>query len=304
MTELVQPAIQLAKEGFIVNDFTEMVLKLVGPAVCSHPSGKALFQPNGAYPKSGELFKMPELADCMEYLAQYGSDEFYRGEIARQVAETHQNQGGYLTREDFENYRVIERNPLMIPYRDYQICTNPPPSAGGTLASFTLKLMEKYNIGQFRFGSTQHMNVLIKAMKETALARGKRLNQYIQHPDVLKYFFDTDFLHAHEQRIREQPLKLGSTTHFTVADAAHNIVSITASTGEGSGYVPNGTGIMFNNMLGEEDLNPNGFHEWGTNQRMTSMMAPTLLFKDDKPVLATGSGRRKQNPICHHADHL
>lgn len=289
--ELVQPALQLAKEGMRVNEFVRSCFELVGPAVSSLPSGKALFQPKGDddYLKVGDYWKMPEFADTLEYLSTHGPDEFYRGEIAHKIVKDCEETGGYLTAADFEEYQVVERVPLSIPYRDYEICTNPPPSAGGSLVAFTLKMLEQEKLWKYEFGSPEHLNALANAMRITYRSRAERFDGNIHHHQVTDLFFDQGYLMQQQGHMpSKKATKLGSTTHFTVADSDNNIASITTSLGEGSGYAA--YGVMLNNMLGEEDLNPGGFHKWPTDHRITSMMSPTLLLKNGRPVLATGTG--------------
>lgn len=287
--ELVQPAIALAKKGVAVNEFMNSCFLLVGPAVSSLPSGKALYQPHGEYLKPGDTWYMPEFADTLEFLSRNGLDEFYKGEIANKIVKDCQERGGYLTAADFENYQVIERQPLSIAYRDYEVCTNPPPSAGGSLVAFTLKMMEQERLREYGFGSGKHLNALAHAMKLTYHSRAERFDNNIHNSEVSDYFFDKSYLAEQQQKMpSKKAFKLGSTTHFSVADADHNIASITTSLGEGSGYAA--YGVMLNNMLGEEDLNPGGFHKWPTDHRITSMMSPSILLKNGRPVLATGTG--------------
>ncbi|MGB0523196.1 MAG: gamma-glutamyltransferase [Flammeovirgaceae bacterium] len=287
--ELVQPALAVAKKGMLVNDFIHSCFLLVGPAVTSLPSGKALFQPQGDYLKPGDYWTMPKFADTMEYLAKHGPDEFYKGEIAHKIVKDCAEKGGYLTTADFEEYQVVERHPIRIPYRNYEVCTNPPPSAGGSLVAFTLKMLEQEPLWKYAFGSPEHLNALTNAMKITYRSRAERFDSHIHHHKVTDYFFDKEYLAKQQSQMpSKKPFKLGSTTHFSVADAENNIASITTSLGEGSGYAA--YGVMMNNMLGEEDLNPGGFHLWPTDHRITSMMSPTIVLKDGRPVLATGTG--------------
>jgi gamma-glutamyltranspeptidase/glutathione hydrolase len=288
--ELVQPAIALAKNGVKVTPFFEYCAKLVSPTMTSMPFGKSLFMPDGKLPQAGELFRMPDFANTMEYLALHGPDEFYRGEIARRVAKDSQEMGGYLTMDDFEQYEVVERKPLIVQYRGHEVCTNPPPSAGGTLIAFTLGLLEQQPLSEFGFGSPKHLQALVNAMRLMKKGRRERLDPDPHRPDLLPYLFDKHYVAAMNAQLEGAVSKIGSTTHFTVADEHHNIAAMTSSTGEGSGYGVPGTGIMFNNMLGEEDLNPQGFHKWPADRRITSMMAPTMLFDRGKPLLATGTG--------------
>ncbi len=290
MPELAAPAVQAARNGVLVDSFLEWCFRLVGPAVCSLESGKALFAPEGTLPKAGEMWYMPDFADTLEYLAQHGPDEFYRGEIAANVAKDFAEHGGHLTRADFEQFQVAIRQPLRIKYRDSHILTNPPPSAGGAMVAFTLKLMEQQPLGKWGFGSGRHLTALASAMRITRTARREQFDDYIYEPDVIERFFNELYMGMLQNELNEAVNKHGSTTHFSVADKQGNFVAMTSSLGEGSGYVPKGTGIMMNNMLGEEDLNPHGFHQWKPNQRITSMMAPTIMLRNGKPLIATGTG--------------
>lgn len=290
MTQLVQPALKAAREGVPVDAFLEWCFKLVGPAVCSLESGKGLFAPEGELLKEGDLWKMNDFADTLEYLAQNGPDEFYRGEIAAKVAKDFAENGGHLTRNDFENFQVEYRKPLQVKYRDSIVSTNPPPSAGGSMVAFTLKLMEQQPITKLGFGTAEHLSILANAMRITRSARKENFDNHIYDKDLIERFFEESYLQELQNELSESVNKHGSTTHFSVADSTGNFIAMTSSLGEGSGYVPKGTGIMMNNMLGEEDLNPHGFHRWKENKRITSMMAPTIVLKNNKPVIATGTG--------------
>lgn len=288
--ETVQPAIELARNGFKVGDFFEYCAKLVSPTMTSQPSGKDFLMPNGKLPTKGDLFKMADFANTMEYLGTHGPDEFYKGEIARKIAEESRDKGGYLTRQDFEEYEVIERRPLYTNYRDHVVCTNPAPSAGGLLISLTLKLLEDQPLSEWGQGHPKHLQALLSALCLTKQGREERMDPDMYRHALSDHLLDKQYLSYMQAQLDGRVSKIGSTTHFTVADTEGNIASMTSSTGEGSGFAVPGTQIMLNNMLGEEDLNPMGFHKWPADHRITSMMAPTLLLKDGKPVLATGSG--------------
>ena len=288
--ELIQPALSMARDGFTVGKFFAYCAKLVSPTMTSQPTGKAFFMPDGRLPEEGDTFAIPDFADTLEYLGTHGPEEFYFGEIARKIAEECQNRGGYLTREDFEKYQVIERRPLYTSYRDHVACTNPAPSAGGLLISLTLKLLEKQPLRSWGQGSPKHLQALLSALCLTKQGREERLDPDMYREGLSGHLLDEQYLSYMQAQLDGRVSKIGSTTHFTVADSEGNIASMTSSTGEGSGFAVPGTQIMLNNMLGEEDLNPTGFHKWPANRRITSMMAPTLLLKDGAPVLATGSG--------------
>ena len=207
--------------------------------------------------------------------------EFYQGEIAHQLVRDCENYGGYLTLDDLKNYQVIERKPLIVDYKQNTFLTNSPPSSGGILIAFALELLANVDFTNIKFGSAKHLQILKEVMQLTNIARKDRYNTNIYQEDVEKSFLSSEHINIYTQQLN----KWGSTTHISVIDAEGNAASTTTSHGEGCGYVIPGTGIMMNNMLGEEDLNPHGFHQWQENVRISSMMAPTIVLKDNQPEI-------------------
>src|SRR4028118_2241227 len=130
-------------------------------------------------------------------------------------------------------------------------------------------------------------------MQLTNEARKDGYDDYLYQENIAAKFLSDDYLFPYKQQLAGTTNKWGSTTHLSVVDEEGNAASVTTTNGEGSGYVIPGTGIMVNNMLGEEDLNPQGFHQWQENLRISSMMAPTLVLKDNKPEIVLGSGGSK-----------
>ncbi len=291
LKEVMRPAIELAKKGVEISDYFRWALDLIGPIMTSLPSGRELLEPHGKPLNVGEFFSSAQMAATFEALATEGERLFYEGEIALQAVQDCAEKGGHLIMDDFRNYAVIERNPLRVMYRHFELLTNPPPSAGGSLVAFTLKLLEAYDLKKEGFGSAMHLQALVNAMRATRLSRKETLDPQLYAPHVIEAFFDENYLTAQRQKHMPSALDFwGSTTHVSTADYEGNIASVTTSVGAGCGYAISGTGIMMNNMLGEADLNPEGFHLWKEGQRITSMMSPTLLIKDGKPRLATGTG--------------
>ncbi|MGB3293518.1 MAG: gamma-glutamyltransferase, partial [Phormidesmis sp.] len=262
------------------------------------PGARDIYAPAGHRLRTGETIQMSLFADTLEYLAGLGDREalraFYEGEIAQQVVRDCQAGGGCLNLEDFRRYRVIERSPLTIGYRGVQMITNPPPSAGGSLIAFCLELLDRFDLAQMTFGSAEHLALLSQAMRWTNEARRSHLDDFLFDEAIAEKFIAPDLVEKYAQpleKIMAQGVnRWGSTTHISVMDDEGNAASVTTSNGEGASYVIPGTQIMMNNMLGEEDLNPGGFNQWPLNQRMSSMMAPTMLLKDSKPQLVLGSG--------------
>jgi gamma-glutamyltranspeptidase/glutathione hydrolase len=200
------------------------------------------------------------------------------------LAKDCQELGGYITLEDMTNYRVIIRKPLETNYRGYTLLTNPPPSSGGALIAFALRLLEMADLTKIEFGSAEHLELLAEVMKSTNEARKDGYDKNIYQPDVAEIFLADEHLQKYQLN------KWGSTTHISVMDEDGNAASVTTSNGEGSSYIIPSTGIMLNNMLGEADLNPLGFHQWECDRRISSMMSPTIILKDGQPQVVLGSG--------------
>ena len=288
---VAQPAIDYAKNGFIVNSFQAFCLQLLAPIFLNSPEGKKNYAPQGKLPSEGDRFCLPELATSLNLLVEAGVREFYQGEIAKQLVKDCQEKGGYLTEEDLSNYQVTIREPLQINYRSYQLLTNPPPSSGGILISFALKLLEKIDFSKINFGQIEHLIRLAETMNLANQARKADYDRFNHQDQIEDLFLSQENLAVYQQQLNTKIVnKLGSTTHISVMDNEGNAASVTTSNGEGSSYLIPETGIMVNNMLGEEDLNPHGFHQWQCNQRISSMMSPTILLRNNQPEIVLGSG--------------
>jgi gamma-glutamyltranspeptidase / glutathione hydrolase len=288
---IAAPAVEAARKGVVVTPYANYLLELVGPAITSKDEGKALFMQNGKMKPAGATIAFPDFADTLEHMAKQGNArEFYEGEIAQRIAKDCKEKGGYLTLDDLKNFQVYERKPLQVQYGNYTVSTNPPPATGGSLIAFMLKLLEPLQLNQFGFGSGQHLHHLANAMRLTAASRSEILDKKLYENQVLLEFLDDTYLAKVRNSLPKFDDTLGSTTHISIADKAGNIAAMTTSHGQGCGYIIPKTGIMLSNMLGEADLNPLGFHKWATNQRITSMMSPTLVLKNKQPFAAMGSG--------------
>ncbi len=291
---VAEPAIHYAKNGIEVSDFQSYVLTLLQPIITGSPEARQVYAPNGKVLQLGETLFMPDFADTLSYLADAGVREFYQGEIAQKLVKDCQDYGGHLTLEDLKNYQVVEREPLLINYRGNTFLTNPPPSSGGILIAFALELLSKVDLANIGFGTSLHLQTLAEVMRLTNAARHEKYNTNLYQADVEKIFLSAEHIDQYENQLTQAVNKWGSTTHISVIDAEGNAASVTTSNGEGSSYVIPGTGIMVNNMLGEEDINPQGFDQWQENVRVSSMMAPTIVLKDKQPEIVLGSGGSKR----------
>ncbi len=287
---VIEPAIQYAKEGITLNSYQAYLLNILGPILTASPVGQQIYAPGGKLLEAGDKLYQKDLAATLAYLAEAGIQEFYQGAIAEELIKDCQTHGGYLTREDLTQYQVIKRQPLITQYRDETFITNPPPSSGGVLIAFALKLLESVELKDIPFGSSHHLQKLADVMRLTNLARSNDYDENLYIPNFCSQFLSPENCAEYATALHSNCNKLGSTTHISIIDYEGNAASVTTSNGEGSSYIIPGTGIMVNNMLGEADLNPTGFHHWPQNRRLSSMMAPTIVLKDNRPEIVLGSG--------------
>jgi len=292
MTELIQPAVAAAQRGVRLNALQAYIFKIVSPILMASAEVSKQFSGarSGELISEGELFYCPDLANTLELLAIEGEKLFYRGELAALLVKSCEQGGGHLQRQDLQNYQVLCRQPLRLDYRTHQLITNPPPSSGGILMAFALQLWQQISDGASRYGSAEHLQLLAQVMAMTNEARIEaHIDSNDAHPDV-DVLLDKALLSRYADRIIGRAKAHRGTTHISVIDQWHNVATLTTSNGEGCGAMVPGSGIMLNNMLGEEDLNPHGFQGWNENQRMTSMMSPTIINYPNGSLVALGSG--------------
>jgi gamma-glutamyltranspeptidase / glutathione hydrolase len=269
LSELVGPAARLARDGVELNVQQAYVVEILGDIVTSTPESAALFAPKGRLLGAGEKIRQPELADALERLGAEGADPFYTGDIGSAIVEWVSARGGMLTSADLRSYEVRDRTPVQVSFRGRDVLTNPPPSAGGILIAHALSLLEADS-------KPPDVERVVEVMERTQAERT---------PEFLEGLGDPEFV----KRFLSRRTSLGSTTHISVIDRDGSACSVTCSNGSCSGVVVPGTGVHLNNMLGEQDLNPLGFHRHPPGRRLPSMMAPTIVMRDGAPELVLGS---------------
>jgi gamma-glutamyltranspeptidase/glutathione hydrolase len=262
--ELTAPAARLARAGVHVTPMQAYLYALLAEINALTSAGRARYLPSGAPPRTGDLVTDPELAEALDRFGAEGPAPFYSGDIAEAVVAEVRRQGGLLGAADLIAYRVVRRAPHRVPYRDVTVCTNPPPSAGGVLLGRALAELD-------RAPAPPDVAALVAAMVAAERERS---------PEFLDGLTRAQCAGAN---------RLGSTTHVSVLDAEGWACAVTSSNGEGSGVVVPGTGIHLNNVLGEEDLSPTGFHLQAPGCRLPSMMAPTAVLRDGVPQVVVGS---------------
>jgi gamma-glutamyltranspeptidase / glutathione hydrolase len=273
LAELIAPAAQLARDGVELNVPQAYVVEILDGIVTSTPEAAALFAPGGRVLGPGDVLRQPELADSLERLGAEGPAPFYTGDLAAAIAEWLQARGGIVTRQDLAGYRVVDREPIRVTYRGREVLTNPPPSAGGILIAHALAQLDADGACADR---PPDLTQVVDTMEQT---------QELRTPSFLDGLDDPEFVN----RFLTRRSRLGSTTHVAVLDREGWACSVTCSNGSCSGVVVPGTGIHLNNMLGEQDLNPLGFHRHPAGRRMPSMMSPTAVLRAGAPELVLGS---------------
>ncbi len=285
LKEVVAPAVQYAK-GHQVNDFQANFLKLLYPIMTSTATGRSLYGENDKYIQPGDLLVNDKLAGFIENIAEDVGQSFYHGEIAQAMVVEMEELGGLLTLEDLGSYQVMERKPIKVKYRDLDLYTSPPPSMGGSLIALSLSLFAALPQPDYTWGSIEHLRLTLSVMKEVDRLR----QEGITNPEALSAFLGNGI----GESLANMRVFSRGTTHISIADKRGNCASMTCSNGEGSGYFAPATGIMLNNMMGEDDLHPEGFHTSPPGQRVGSMMSPSLLVRDNDVQLVIGSGGSKR----------
>lgn len=287
MQELIQPAVHAARTGVSINAFQSYLFSVVRPILLHHHCGRSIYEDRAGHTlQTGALYRNTDLADTMEQLAKHGESWFYQGTIAQAMAIACRDNGGILDLIDFQNYRVVKRKPLRVPYRQTNLYTNPAPSCGGLLLGFALKLLDPCELKELSPWDQRYLHLLSQTMR---LSNEARLKTLLQDSPRYSELLADPFVHQYRKILLEHQASYKGTTHINVADKNSNIASVTLSNGEGCGYMLDSTGIMLNNMLGEEDLNPGGFFHWPADSRLASMMAPSFL-EWGHTTLSLGSG--------------
>ncbi|MDP6966114.1 MAG: gamma-glutamyltransferase [Candidatus Marinimicrobia bacterium] len=313
---VMEPAIEAAKTGVPLSKTQAYLIKILTPIITHEEESRHLFAPGGKLLKAGDTIVMPQFADFLDVLTHEGVDLIYRGEISRIIADWAQD-GGLIRREDLEEYQVKERDPLITPFHDFTVLLNPPPALSGILIDCTFALLSAMQCVKTHRVSLKN---LVAAFEETNRIRQERLPVGTLD-EGFSALSKQPFFGASVDRINSElgsspapsdATVMGATTQISVLDKSGNAASITTTNGEGCGYMLPQAGFMLNNMLGEEDLNPGGFHRFLPRTRLSSMIAPTIVVDESGPVLLTGSAGSNRirsaiiqiviNHLCHGLD--
>jgi gamma-glutamyltranspeptidase/glutathione hydrolase len=311
--ELVEPAVELAAKGFPLSYAQANGLRNTG--LSSFPESKWIFQRDGKFYEPGEIFVQEDLAKTLARIAKSGAQDFYHGETARLLAADMKAHDGAIALADLESYKAIERKPLTGKYRGYDIVTAPPPSSGGVGILQMLGVLEGTGFEKGGAGSAEVVHYMTEAMRRYFADR----NQWLGDPDFVKVpvkgMLNPEYIKKlrasidPEKATPSSEVKPGDftgpesyeTTHYTVADEDGNVVAVTYTLngGYGSKVTAAGLGFLMNNEMDDFSAKPGEANMYGLVQMEAnaiaphktplSAMTPTIVLKDDKPVLALGS---------------
>jgi len=295
MKRLVEPAVRAAREGFPLSSFQAYLFTVIAPILTASPGVKEIFAPGGKPMQAGDIFRNPELAETLEWLAEDGARLFVDGDVGRAIVAQSVEDGGHLTAQDLRQYGVARREPLLWRHRRATVALNPPPAASGALIAFGLAYLEMLGEAGIEIDAAA-LRSAMQATNEARAAHGEGLAEKLAGGRLAK-----------EMRAAlRHPAAYRGTTHLNVIDAAGNAASVSLSNGEGNGHIVGAFGFMLNNMLGEEDLGSGDVHAWREGTRLSSMMAPTIILQPDGTVTAIGTGgsNRIRTAILHVAVNL
>jgi len=279
LSDLTQAPARAAREGVEVVPMQAFLFEVLRPILSSTPECAAIYAPEGRLLEEGDTIRLPELGDLLDRLGAEGPGFLYEGDVAGEVSDWVLERGGMLSRDDLGSYGVIEREPARVTYRGREVLTNPPPSSGGILIADALGILE-------RLDRPHDPYVIAEVIDSTNRARDEEFLEGLATEGFLERFLAKQALDSVATEVRS---RLGNTTHISVMDAEGACASVTCSNGSCSGVVVPGTGMHLNNMLGEHDLNPLGFHKHPPGARVPSMMAPAAVLSDGRPEIAIGS---------------
>jgi gamma-glutamyltranspeptidase/glutathione hydrolase len=317
--EVIEPARRLAAEGHVVSQGTAASFREYAHRFEPFAESKRIFLAGGDYLPPGQLWRQPDLAATLARIQQHGARDFYAGETARLIADGMAKNGGTITLADLQAYRAVERTPLRGMYRGHEIVTMPPPSSGGIALLQMLGMIEPFDVKTLGFNSAAKIHLFTEAMRRAFRDRA----EYLGDPDFVKVpvagLLDRSYLKHLMQNFDPAkttpsagllpggpagwvaPVESGETTHFSIIDAAGNAVSntYTLNGAFGSCVTIPGAGFLMNNEMDDFTTKLGVANLFGLIQgpanaitpgkRPLSSMTPTMVFKDGRLVLATGS---------------
>ncbi|OGU77436.1 MAG: gamma-glutamyltransferase [Ignavibacteria bacterium RBG_16_34_14] len=315
LAEILEPAIKLAEEGFILDYHTARSFSYNLQDFSMYKSSMNVFSKGGRPYEEGDRFFQPNLAWTLKQLKEKGRDGFYKGKTAELFVDQIQKNGGYITFNDLEVYKPIEREPIKGSYRGYKIISMGPPSSGGVCLIQLLNILENYSFAKEEWGSSSYIHKLVEAMKYVYADRSKHLGDPDFYKVPVNSLLSKEYAKEIFKKIKNTAtpsseispsdkisfLESNETTHYSVYDSYGNAVSTTTTINSsyGNKIVVDGAGFLMNNEMDDFSSKPGEPNIYGLiggeanaiepGKRMLSSMAPTIILKEGKPYLILGS---------------
>lgn len=302
--EVLQPAIDLANEGYLVTAKTNTTITDAYQLMTDYPElGKIFLGEDGLPPEAGTYIKNPDLAKTLGIIAEKGAAGFYEGEVAQALVDAAAKYGGIITLEDLKNYQITVKEPVEGTYRGYKIYSAPPPSSGGTHLIQILNILENFDVGSLKFYGAEHMHLLSEAFKMVYLDRSTYMGDpdYVKVP--LKGLVDKEYAKLLAEKIEDDKSKSyevedpwlyegTDTSHLSVSDKAGNMIGITKTINYyyGSGVAVDGYGFILNNEMDDFSSKPGGPNSVQPGKKPLSSMSPTIVLREDgSPYMVLGA---------------
>ena len=300
--QVLQPAIELAENGFVLRQGLIDDMHQQEKVLLEFPSTKSVFQPIGRWPRTGEIFRQPDLARTLKVVADHGADAFYDGPLAARMVQFYQENGGVLSKEDLMAYEAKWVTPISTTYRGYTIYTQPPSSSGIAVLE-QLNMLEAYDLRALGHNSAEYLHLCGEVMR-LAIADRKR---FVGDPDFVKVPVEKLLSKSYAAE-RRKLIHLDSTipiatagdfdqpgekhtTHLSVIDGEDNMVALTQTLGDafGSGVIAADTGVLFSDEMRHLHLDPNDPSRLEPGKRSRSNQSPLIVLKDGKPFMTIGT---------------
>lgn len=312
--QVVAPAIRLAAEGFALTEDLATDFERVLSSMGDYPASMAVFSNDGQPWQPGDIWQQTDLAETLRRISADGADGFYRGPTADLLVAEMQRLGGLITHQDLIDYDVQWREAIHGTYRGYDIWTMPPPSSGGVLLVQMLNMLESYDLGSKGWGSAGAIHLMVEAQRRAYADRASHMGdpdyydvpvamltskEYARHR--FSDFNPDNASNSADIGAGSWPDESTETTHYSVMDADGMAVAVTTTLnlGYGNRIVVPGAGFLLNNEMDDFSAKPNEPNAYGLlgdeankiepGKRMLSSMTPTIVTRDGKPVLVTGS---------------
>lgn len=316
LSMVLKPAIELAEKGITVTQPLAYSLTHAEKRLRKWPASAGyFFRKDGNLLRPGDRWQQKDLAVTLGKIASQGRDGFYKGSVADKIVAEMKQHGGLISLDDLANYKVVERKPVTGTYRGYTVAAMPPPSSGGVHLVQMLNILEGWELNKLGHNSADYLHRLIETMRRAYADRSEYLGDPDFHPVPVAKLTDKAYAQTLRQGVDlnkasassdiapglKAPYESPQTTHYSVWDAAGNVVSntYTLNFSYGSGISVTGAGFLLNNEMDDFSAKPGVPNAYGLiggtanaiepNKRPLSSMTPTIVFKQGQPAFATGS---------------